>query len=494
MNRIVFCCFASALLPTLAHAKSLALPYPLDATPVFADEPFRATQPPPGPVKQVASPKPVVFALANGIAVVLVERHQLPTVSLQLELPGGGALDPVGKEGRASVCTQLWGDGTAKLDKLQLAEALADLGSSVGASAATEDTTFELATLSRNLFPTLNLFADVLLQPGLRADELGRIVARRKAALVAAKGNPSQLAGRLFASVAYGPAHPRGRTVTEASLQSLTIDDCKAWASGHGSVGATLYIVGDMSRAQVEAELGGRMALLPAKGYPVAAFGPPQPAPGKLFVAEVAGAEQSVVVVLHPGPARQAADFDASAVMTSILSSGFSSRINQNIREKKGWAYGAGGNFGYTKEGSVLAIQAAVRADATGPSVAEILREMAEMRTAPPTAEELEREKQGAMLSLPARWATGRSILGTFQSLRYYGLPLDDFDRYVARVQTVDAQAVQAAATAHVQPGSAQVLIVGDPAKIKVQIEALLADGPLKGAVVVRLDGDGKRL
>ncbi len=481
-----------ALVAGPAAAKTLAAPAASDATPVFADEPYRATQPQPGKPRPAPSPKPDTFTLKNGMEVVLIERHQLPTVSMELQLVGGSRLDPPDRRGRASACTQLWGDGSDKRDKLQLAEALADLGSSLGASASTEHTSFELSSLTRNLPATLDILAEVLLHPGLRPDELARITGRRKAALLAARSNPGQLASRLVGALAYGPDNPRGWLTTEASLSALTAGDCRAHVDGHGPNGATLFVVGDISKAQVidhlERRLGGWRALGRQDAGPVAIA----PVAGRLFVSDVPGAEQTVVAVFHPGPTRTANDFDATQVLASILSSGFSSRINQNLREKHGWAYGAGGNYGYSRDGSVLVIQASVRADATGPSVREILKEMAAAREAEATAEELSREKDGAILSLPARWSTGRSIGSTFQSLRYFGLPWAYYDGFVARVQKVDAAAVQAAAKAWVRPDAAQVLVVGDWGKVKAQVEALLAEGPLKGVPVVRVGVDGE--
>ncbi len=494
MRTLVILWAAVCVMPASAGAKTLAAPLAAAATPEFVDEPYRATQPPAGKPRPAPSPKPALFKLKNGVDVVLVERHQLPTVSIELQLVGGSRLDPTDRRGRASVCTQLWGDGSDKRDKLQLAEALADLGSSLGASATTEHTSFELSSLTRNLPATLDIFAEVLLHPGLRPDELGRITGRRKAALLAARSNPGQLASRLVGALAYGPASPRGWLTTEASLSAMTVADCRAHVDGHGPTGATLFVVGDITKAQVidqlERRLGGWRALGRSDAGPVAIT----PVAGRLFFSDVPGAEQTVVAVFHPGPARIASDFDATQVLASILSSGFSSRINQNLREKHGWAYGAGGNYGYSRDGSVLVIQASVRADATGPSIREILKEMNAAREAEVTDEELTREKDGAMLSLPARWSTGRSIGSTFQGLRYFGLPWDYYDGFAQRLQKVDAAAVLAAAKAWVRPDVAQVLVVGDWGKVKAQVEALQADGPLKGAVVVRVGADGEVL
>jgi zinc protease len=178
--------------------------------------------------------------------------------------------------------------------------------------------------------------------------------------------------------------------------------------------------------------------------------------------------------------------------MTAILSGGFSSRINMNLREVHGWAYGAGGSFGYTRDGSVLSIQAAVRADATGPAVVEIFGEITAVMAEAVRPTELQREQQGAILALPARWSTARSVLQTFEGLRYFGLPLDWYDGFVARTAAVDAAAVLAAARQHLRPQTAQVLLVGDPDQLAPHLRALTAaTGPLAGQSAVVLDSDG---
>lgn len=486
-----------AAAPAAPAAPAAAAPAaaPAESPPlVFADAEFRSQAPKPGPLRELATPQAQRWKLSNGLEVVLVERHELPVVTLELVLPGGSAWDPPGKEGLASLCMALQGEGTQALDKLQLSEALADLASTLGTWASVDQQGLQAATLKRHLQPTLDLFADTLLKPGLRQEELQRLVARRQAALQASKGNPASVAARVGAAVAFGPQHGWGRLVQQASLAALTVGDCQDYAARLSPQGARLYVVGDLTRAEVDAELGKRLAPWTRRASKLAALGAPKPMAGKLFFVEQPGAEQSVIAVMHQGPQRQAKDYEATALMMAVLGGGFSSRINMNLREKHGWAYGAGGGYGYRPDGSLLTLQANVRADATGPAITEIFKEMATIRDQPVTAEELERERQGAILSLPARWASGRSIASTFQSLLYYGLPLDWFGGYARRTQALQAPALLKAAQQHVKPADAVVLVVGDPAKVRGQLDALLADGPLKGGALVRLDADGQPL
>ena len=459
---------------------------------VFPDAEFRSKAPVAGAPRAAVTPKAERWKLANGMEVLLVERHELPVVTLELVLEGGSAWDPLGKEGLASVCMALQGEGTRALDKLQFAEALADLGSTVATWASVDQQGMQAAALKRNLLPTLDLFADTVLRPGLRPDDLARLVARRQAALQASKGNPASVAARIGAAVAFGPAHGWGRLVQQQSLGALTAGDCQSHAGQLSPTHAKLFVVGDLTRAEVDKEVGKRLQGWKPQKSTRPAVGPATPMEGKVFFVEQPGAEQTIIAVMHQGPQRKAKDYEATTLMMAILGVGFSSRINMNLREKHGWAYGAGGGYGYRPEGSLLNLQASVRADATLPAITELFGEMTVMRDQPPTSAEVERERQGAILSLPARWASGRSIANTFQTLLYHGLTLDWYAGYVARTQAVSAESIQAAAKAHVRPIDAQLLVVGDPVKVRTQLDALLADGPLKGGKLVRLDSDGR--
>jgi predicted Zn-dependent peptidase len=197
-----------------------------------------------------------------------------------------------------------------------------------------------------------------------------------------------------------------------------------------------------------------------------------------------------------------------------VLGGGFASRINMNLREDKGYSYGARAGFNYDKDRSTFAATAQVRTDSTYQSLLEIDREVNAMAsgTTPATAEELDREKQGAILGLPARFATGAQSLQMYRSLVYFGLPLDYYASYVGKVKAVDGKAVTIAGKAHLKPGEAVYVVVGDasaamivrdgktdkplekdgkPVTLKDALTDLAASGKVgKGGLVV-LDTDG---
>ena len=481
--------------PVPAAAPAPAPPEAEPPPPVlaFPEEPFRDKAPVPGPPKAAPTPKPLIWQRKDGIEVLLVERHGLPTVTLELTFDGGTVDDPPGQEGLGSVCAALLAEGTEKLDKLAFAQALADVGSSVGSQASVDQIGVSAASLTRHLDATLALWADTLRRPGMRQDEFDRLVKLRKAGLQAQKGTPASVAGRVAPGIVWGTQHAYGRIPTEVSYGALTLDACRGWLGKRLLPGGSkLYVVGDISRddldSKLTAHLGGDWQGKP-KAPPAVAKAAPRK--GKVFFVDMPGAEQAVLAVLHAGPPRKAADYHATMLMATILGGGFSSRVNMNLREKHGFAYGASAGFSYVRNGGTFGAHASVRNDAAGASLTEIFREMKGIRESDVTDVELSREKEGAILGLPARWSTGRSILGTFQGLRWFGLPLDEFDRFPARAQAVDAKSVKAAAQKWVLPDTAQVLVVGDGASVRPQIEALLQEGPLKGATIVTLDADG---
>jgi len=432
----------------------------------FPDEAFRAQQPAPGPARPFHLPEVQSFRLPSGIQVYLVEQHTLPVISLDLTFDGGSIADPPGKEGLASVCMAMMSEGTTQLDKIQFSEALADVASSVGAYAGADTQGVSMATLTKHLDVTFGLFVDTLRHPGFRADDLDRMIKRRLEGLKQAKGNPGAVASRVDGPILYGAGHPYGRIVTEASRQAITLDDCRAYHARHVRPGhARLFVVGDLTARQIRERFGSR-ALADWKGAVPALPRLPRPArpAARIYFVDLPGAAQSQIGFGHFGPLRTAPDYAATALMTAVLGGSFTSRINMNLREDKGYTYGARAGYGYSRHYGVMTAGASVRADATYQSLRELHDELIALHDGkrPPTGEELSREKASAVLGLPSRFATAVASLGMFRQLVYYRLPLDYWNGYSRKVEKTSAAQVTRAATRHLHPADAVYIVIGD--------------------------------
>lgn len=463
-----------------------------DPGPKWPDEPYRAQAPAPGPISPLQLPAIKTFELESGVDVFLVSQDKLPTVYMFFEWDLGEADDPVKQAGLHDLCMDLIDEGTRRLDKVAFEEAQADQAISIWSGGGRETSTAGLRALKDQLGPGLDLFAEMLREPGLRQKDLDRLRERRKAGLLQQRGTPAAIAGRLGGALLWGADHPYGHVETEASYDAVKLGDCKKVAGKLRPDGARLFVVGMVTEEELRAALGERLGKWKGKAAKAKAIPAAKPRSGTIFLVDVPGAAQSVISIGHPGPARKADDYESTHLMAQILGGSFSSRINMNLREDKGFAYGGRGGYAYTRDGSTFSAGASVRTDATGQSLREIKIEIDKMRASEPTPEELRREQEGAIQALPATFSTPTRTLMAFRSLVYYGLGLDWYSGYTQRIGAVNQGSIHKAAEEHLQAGDQVVLVVGDAAVIQGDLQAI-ADEKLFGAGgLVILDADGK--
>lgn len=467
---------------------------------VFPDEAFRAGRPVAGAPRSYPFPDVHTFTLASGARVYLVEQHVLPVVSIDLSFDGGAAVDPPGKEGLASLAMAMLTEGTEQLDKLAYAERLADTASSIGGYATDDSVGIALSSLRKHLDPTFAQLVDTILRPGFRASDFDRVVNRRIEGVKQSKRSPASVATRVAGTVLYGPTHPFGTVITEASLAAISLDDCKAFARAWlRPETARLFVVGDLTEDQVRgyfdsAALAGWTGAGPAVPHL------PEPAtlPGRIFFVDIPAAAQSSVSYLQPGPTRTAPDYFATSLMGAVFGGGFTSRINMNLREGKGYSYGARGHFSYSRSYGAFAVNAQVVGHATYQSILEIDREVRGLASGDPAfaikPDELEREKNGAILGLPGRFATAQAALGQYRALEYFGLPLDYYSSYVEHISRVSLAEAQAAAARQLRPGQAVYVIVGNGDEPVIAHLQDSADRPTQIATDRPYVKDGKQL
>ncbi len=460
--------------------------------PVFPDEPWRTARPRPGEPRPMQLPEIQSFKLKNGIDVYLVERHELPTLSLDLVLDGGSIDEPQDKAGMVGLCMALLDDGTEKLEKIPFEEALADMASSVATWTEQDQKGVSANTLTKFADQTLDLWADTITRPGLRQVDFDRNVKQRKTSIQQARRSPGAAAARVNDSIVYGPQHAYTRISTEKTLDAIKLDDCKKFVKAYlKPQGAKLFIVGDIDRKRVEDEIGARLASWTGRAKAPAKVGAAKPREGRIFFVDTPGASQAQVRIMHLGPQRKAPDYFATRLLSAILGDGFASRINMNIREGKGWAYGARGGFRYTRDLGTFTAAAGIRADATKGSAEEIMKEIKGVMEADPTPDELEREKNGLVLSLPGEFASGEQALDQYRALVYYGLPLDYHKGFIENVTKVTPGEIRAAAQVHLNPAQAKLLVVGDGATVLPQLQELQKSGLFGDGPIVKLDADG---
>ncbi len=496
---------AQPTLPTGPVEPAVEQPPTPAADPVFPEEAFRDTQPPAGPPRPFQLPAVKTFTLDNGVQVYLVESHTLPIVSAALDFDGGSMNDPRRRAGTADICMSMLTEGTAKLDKMAFNEALADIGSGIRSYARTDTQGLSMRTLSKHFDATLALFADSLLRPGMRQVDFDRMIKRALESLQQSKASAGPVAGRLWRSVLYGTRHPFGQIDTEASLGAIKLKDCDRYRRTYlAPKGARLFVVGDLTEQQIRDKFSA--ALAGWKGKPKRSVKLPKPRPrkGKLFFVDIPGSAQSMIFLIHMGPRRDDDDYFANQLVAAILGSSFSSRINMNLREDKGYTYGARAAFYYNRAYGAFLANASVQSSSTWQSVQEIYKEVKDLQAPPPadqrdpelayeaTADELARDKNGAILSLPGQFATAQQALGRYRDLVYFGLPLNYYDTFVANYEKVTLDQVNAAARKNLHPDDAVIVVVGD-AKAPLNKHVVTSvDGKQVKKDVPLLDADGK--
>lgn len=452
-----------AVAPTV-RTEALAAPAQI-AIVTPAPEGQRIQPPTPAAPVKANLPQPVETRLANGLRVITVERHDLPIATAALVATGGQVLDPANRSGVSSLAAGLMTKGTATRSATQIAREVESLGGSIGASAASEGGSVEVTVKSDQLAPAMAILADVATRPAFAPEELERARAQAVDAVAVAFKNPAQLAALVADRAAFG-ASPVGApgSGTPASLKAITRGDVTAaYARTWRPDQAALILVGDVTPAQgqalAQAQLGGWRAPAGAPA-PLPAIGA-LPAP-RTVVIDMPGAGQAGVVVERPAIARGDARYYPLAVANTVLGGGFSSRLNQEVRIKRGLAYGAGSGLDAMRGTGSIAARTQTKNQTAAEVVALMTAEMARMGAAPVPEAELATRKAVLVGNFGRGVETTDGIAGILGEYVLDGVPLGELQSYTAKVEAVTPAAVQAASAALLDPKAASVAVVGD--------------------------------
>ena len=433
--------------------------------------------------------------LANGIEVVLAERHEAPLVQLRVLFDAGHAADQGRKLGTASFALSMLDEGTRTRDAVAIATRMEELGAQIGTSSSLDASGVWVSALKDQLSPSLELFADIVRNPRFDASEIKRVQGQWLAGIAQEKSEPSTLANRILPPLLYGEGHayavPGTGSGTEDSIRSLTPADLRQfhqdWIRPDG---ARITVVGDTTMAQIIPELEKVFGDWKAPATPR-----PQkniadvtlPTAATVYLMDKPNAEQTVIFAGHLLPSTKAADRFVTNTAVTALGGTFTARLNMNLRESKHWAYGAYTGTAESLGQRNLYAWAPVQTDKTIESIQEIAREFADyIDKRPATQAELDRLIANDVRSLPGQYETSSAAASSLNSIVVFGYPDDYVQTMKARIEGQTLDQVRTAGKAHIHPEALTWVVVGDLKKIEAGVRGLDL-GPVK-----ILDSDGK--
>ncbi len=418
--------------------------------------------------------------LSNGMQVLVVENHALPVVNVHVVFPAGRAEDPLSKLGLAGLLTSVWDEGTRRRSSLQIAEELAGIGASLHFSAGEDATSARLFTLTQHLPAALEVTGDVLQNPAFPEPELQRERQMAIGRLLMIRNEPHALAVLAVAGTLYGQDYPYGKPMfgTPDTLRSITRGDLEEFYRGQiRPEKAAAIVVGDVTPEDITARLEKTLGGWKAGGAPAEVKFPPLPPskPAGIVLVDKPGAAQSVISVALVGALRNTPDYPALTVMNSVFGGQFSSRLNMNLREDKGYTYGARTGFEWrVHQPGPFVASASVHTAVTHLALVEFLKEFEGMLgKRPVTPAELEFNKTYLTRGFPAGFETPGAVANQLETLVEYGLPDDYFNTLVPRIQAVAADDVLVVAKRYLHVGRLAVIIVGDRGKIEKRLREL---------------------
>src|SRR2546423_11800392 len=457
------------LLPTVA-----ALCW--SASPLGAQGTVDRTKPPElGPPPRVSLPPIVTRQLPNGLKFIIVEQHELPLADFVLVLGSGGTADPAGKGGVANLTAQMLREGTTTRKSLDIADQTSFLGISLFPQASWESLTLSLHTPTAQLDSALALFSDVALHPTFPANEFDRIKKNRLTELLQLRDQGPAIANIAFPAIVYGNAHPYGAPLigTEASVTALTPADLQAYyQTNFKPNNSTLIIVGDVSPAQIEQKINSLFGGWQRGDVAQLNYGePPKSSATTIYLIDKPGAAQSSFRIGAVGVPRSTQDYFALTVMNTSLGGSFTSRLNQNLREAKGYTYGAGSRFDMRRAAGPFTASAEIVSAKSDSALIEFMKELNNIRqTVPP--DELSRAKRYLQLQLPENFETTQQIAAVLVPVALYNLPLDYYNNYVQNIEAVPQAEDARVAQQYINPSSLAIVIVGDRKTIEQALKS----------------------
>lgn len=440
------------------------------------------TPPPVGQIANLDFPAVERARLSNGIEIVYARRQTVPVIRLAAEFNAGVAADLPDASGQQSLMLRLLPEGTTTRSSVQIAEEQERLGAQIQPAVTRDRSAIMLTALTPNLGRSLDLFADIIRNPAFAPAEVDRLRAQQLALIAEELTQPAGLAQRALPPLIYGPIHPYGHPPSgagrAAAIKAVTRDELvrlhQTWIRPDT---ATFFAVGDIPLSTLVAELERRFG---DWGAPAAPMG------RKNFAVEPPLARTRVVLVDRPQspqsyiyagqvlPVRGTDDTLDLRAVNEVLGGNFLSRINMDLRETKGWSYGARSSVDLLEDRSSLLLIAPVQADKTGPAVQALLNHVRDLVSGKGvTPVELRQVVNANTRQLAGQFETSAAVLGALRSNALYRRPDDYWEKVADRYRAMTAPQLDAAARGVIDPGKIVWVVVGDAVRVRPQLTGL---------------------
>jgi predicted Zn-dependent peptidase len=450
-----------------------------------------AERPVPGEPRPYDFPDTVRSQLANGLRVIVTPMPGRELVSATLALRSGAADEPDAQGGATVLAARGLTEGTELRDAIELTEAAERLGASHHAESGWDATSAGVDVPESRLAAALELLAEIVRRPSFPESEIERLRDERLTDLIQAKADPRRRADEAFIGTIYAATSPYRRPAggTSDTVATLTSAELRAvHARFTVPSRAALVVAGDVDAAAVHRVAESLFGDWPSVDAGAGAAVDDTAARDTRIVRVIhrPGAVQTEIRIGHPALPRHNPDYHAVSVMGAILGGLFNSRLNMNLREEKGYTYGASAGFDLRRARGPFTARAAVNTDVTLPALHEFLAELDRIREVPVTDAELKAARDFLVGVFPLRFETPGPVAGSLAGLFIHDLPDDELDRYRGAIEAVSADDVLRVARAHIRPEAAAIVLVGDADQFGAALDEA-AVGPIE---VVR-EGEG---
>jgi zinc protease len=439
---------------------------------------MRSQAPPPLPARPITIPIPKQTVLSNGLSLVVVEDDRLPLISYRLAFPVGGAFDPPELPGLIDLLAGLLPEGTTSKTSKEIADEIARMGASLSAGATSDYTIVAASALKQFNDPVLSLMAEVALEPSFPEHEVELAKQNTKESLRQQRAQPSFLASEMVSRVMFGD-HPY--SVVAPTPESIDRSSREEFVKFHRTKlvpnSAVFVVVGDVRYNEIVKRIESLFSTWERGEELVANFpAPPVRTKRTAYFIDRPGSAQSNIVIANSGITRTSPDYFPMILMHTVLGANASSRLFMNLREEKGYTYGAYSNLDARRTAGTFRATAEVRSPVTGDSLKEFFYELERIRSTPVSEKEIADAKSYLTGVFPIRLETQEGLTDQLVQIKMLNLPINYLATYRDNVQAVTIEEIRRVAEKYVRPDVAALVVVGDGASVLDQVKPYSQD------------------